>query len=254
MFINKIFKRLICFVLSLSLFISTNTVAYASDSSAEFKMNYKVIDGGYVNVQVDISEKSNLGAVMFDITYDSKLLEVVSSSADEKIFSMVEFNDKKKGKVLYSAISVDGASIGGTLLNIKFKMIGNTSAVKLNIKEATLADDNFTDVLNEVKANSASALTIEVDSEKENDYSGTVEKDKSTVAQEEKRTGQDSSKKKGNVIQDTDGKEIKSEDENNNVQNEKTSSKNILIICLILAFISIVLMIVVIRIKCKRKQ
>lgn len=245
MIINKALKKFSCILTVILLLLSTNTTTYASDLSAELKMNYQKKDD-FVNVQIDISEKSNLGTLMFDVIYDSKSLEVVSSSPDDKIFSMTEVNDKENGQILFSAISVDGASSGGTLLNIKFKMIGDTSTVKLNIKEATLADDNFTDVLNQVKANSASSAIIEVEPVKTKEYSNIAEKseDKVIAVQEEKQQEIDGLKEDDSTSQNDNSKEVDALQGEKNSSSEKGSIPNILIVCLLVGVFGAVIFVV----------
>lgn len=167
-------KKLISLLLGILVIasaIAATTVATATakknelicDASFTMTSSDKVNVGDLTTVSVNLSEEANLGAITFNLLYDTELLEYVQDSlkASTDIVPMVETNTKNPGKIIYGGISLDPIMKGGTILTVQFKVLKPGCTVKFEAVEIGLGDFDSTDVTEQVVKNSMETVTIE---------------------------------------------------------------------------------------------
>lgn len=135
-----------CFVTVLA---ASNSAALTAKSSAS-----KANVGDKITVTVDLSEKSDLGALTFYLNYDSSCYEYVTGSLKAGgLFAMEEINDKTAGSLKYTAMTGTSVSAAGTLITAEFKVLKTNSAFSILVDEAWDSGDN--DVTSSVASRSA---------------------------------------------------------------------------------------------------
>lgn len=135
-----------CFVTVLA---ASNSAALTAKSSVS-----KANVGDKITVTVDLSEKSDLGALTFYLNYDSSCYEYVTGSLKAGgLFAMEEINDKTAGSLKYTAMTGTSVSAAGTLITAEFKVLKTNSAFSILVDEAWDSGDN--DVTASVASRSA---------------------------------------------------------------------------------------------------
>ncbi len=115
--------------------------------------------GDEVVVRVELSEKSNLGVLTFDLKYDVQSFEYVPDSVVlGNIFSVVEVNPDLDGCIRFAGITTSSVNEGGSLIVAKFKVLKTDGEFILNVDEACDGEDN--DVTTAVAENAVSSVVI----------------------------------------------------------------------------------------------
>ncbi len=119
--------------------------------------------GDVITVTASLSANSNLGALTFDLTYDTAAFECVADSSTyvDELFGMEEVNTAMVGAVRYTGIATRAVTDGGTLFTVQLKVLKPGSAIDVEIvtaSDGTTLDGE--DVLEQVVANSTTSVTI----------------------------------------------------------------------------------------------
>lgn len=122
-----------CFAASPSLSVGTST--------------YQVNPGDVITITVNISSDSGLGTLNFNVNYNTSEFEYVAGSmAETSVFDMAIVNDNTAGSLQYIGISSGVVTKGGSLVSMKFKALGHSGLISINVTDATDSNDNYVKV------------------------------------------------------------------------------------------------------------
>ncbi len=161
--INKFLSILLATILILSAF--PVTLAQATDSAITFSVETDATSakaGDIVNVSVNMSEYSKLGALTLVVNFDNTALKVIDVQS-KRALGYEEFNTAFGGnKFAYLTISADFKTVSGTLFTIQFEVL------KEGCTEVSLSVEEIVDI-------DLKALSSETQSAKIHNYdNGTV--------------------------------------------------------------------------------
>ena len=112
--------------------------------------------GDVITVSVDLSANSDLGALLFYLTYNPDEFEYVAGSAKVNgLFENEEINDENSGEILCLGASSGSVNAAGTLLIAQFKVLKPCSSFGIRVDEAIASD--WDDITSAVNANSKGA-------------------------------------------------------------------------------------------------
>ncbi len=122
--INKLLSILLATILILTLFPAN--LANATDDVITFSAQADVKGakaGDVVNVNINMTETSEIAALTLSITYDNTALKILSANSHAK-YSMEEFNTEfADNKLVYLGASAMTQAVSGTLFTIQFEVL-----------------------------------------------------------------------------------------------------------------------------------
>lgn len=159
-------KKTISILLALALVLCMGTVSvFAADTDGKINISADVASakvGDIVTVTVSATPDSakGMGALDFEIVYDSTAFEYVADSfADAYFFSSASLNDTS-GTLLYSATQLNAVTKTGTVATAKFKVLKTNGSISLNLTSVALGNFNTTDVTASTIANSVTSVAV----------------------------------------------------------------------------------------------
>lgn len=159
-------KKTISILLALALVLCMGTVSvFAADTDGKINISADVASakvGDIVTVTVSATPDSakGMGALEFEIVYDSTAFEYVADSfADAYFFSEASLNDTS-GTLLYSATQLNAVTKTGTVATAKFKVLKTNGSISLNLTSVALGNFNTTDVTASTIANSVTSVAV----------------------------------------------------------------------------------------------
>lgn len=153
-------KKIFSLVLVLLILCASVTAYAAKEPVLSLQQEGEIDADSVVTLQVVLADLSEFGTLTFDVNYDPQMLELVDYAPSYEVLSIVEANDPKPGQITVAAVSMQSPDSGGVLLTMRFHVLQGGSTVRLNLKEATKADTQNTDLLDFVKENAALSLTV----------------------------------------------------------------------------------------------
>lgn len=162
---KKTISILMALVLALSMCAVTAFAATSSDAQINLSVNASSAKPGdiiTVTISAKADSKQGLGALDFDLLYDTDAFEYVAGSfKDAKYFSMASLNDKAAGKLGYSATQEEAVTVNATVATAQFKVLKTAKTIRLDLSRGVgLGDFDATSITDAVIANSTTSVTI----------------------------------------------------------------------------------------------
>ena len=130
---------LLCSIFSMAVPVSAvNAVSIGLHASKD-----SVCVGDTVEVTVSLSSGSNLGTLTFFLQYDSAYVELdKSKSSAQGVFDMPVSNFNLPNKISYTAVAINPATAGGTILKATFTVKKANPQFSLTVESATDGNDS----------------------------------------------------------------------------------------------------------------
>lgn len=162
---KKTISILMALVLALSMCAVTAFAATSSDAQINLSVNASSAKPGdiiTVTISAKADSKQGLGALDFDLLYDTDAFEYVAGSfKDAKYFSMASLNDKVAGKLGYSATQEEAVTVNATVATAQFKVLKTAKTIRLDLSRGVgLGDFDATSITDAVIANSTTSVTV----------------------------------------------------------------------------------------------
>lgn len=162
---KKTISILMALVLALSMCAVTAFAATSSDAQINLSVNASSAKPGdiiTVTISAKADSKQGLGALDFDLLYDTDAFEYVAGSfKDAKYFSMASLNDKVAGKLGYSATQEEAVTVNATVATAQFKVLKTAKTIRLDLSRGVgLGDFDATSITEAVIANSTTSVTV----------------------------------------------------------------------------------------------
>ncbi len=162
---KKTISILMALVLALSMCAMTAFAAVSSDAQINLSVNVASAKPGdviTVTVSAKADSKEGLGALDFDLIYDTSAFEYVAGSfKDAAYFSSASLNDQIAGKLVYSGTQLDAVKTNGTIATAQFKVLKTAQTLKLDLSKGVgLGDYDSTDITAAVLANSTTSVKV----------------------------------------------------------------------------------------------
>ena len=148
---KKLFAMLL--TLLMVIVIATPLMIASAEGTVLFTVsNVQGEIGDQVNVTVDISANSDIGALTIDLCYDKTMLDLISSQSGATLSVANSITDvvpnEDEGKVRLTYINMDGLNGSGTILNVTFTILsGATGTIPLTLDVTEITDTTATDSL-----------------------------------------------------------------------------------------------------------
>lgn len=140
-------KKLLSIFLVLALLCSCAIVSSAANPAISVSSSKTAVDkDDTVTVSVNIASGSNLYGIKFKVEYNTSDFEYVAGSVSASNIFMVEPNDRNKGCIIYSGVSMSPVTASGTLMSFKLKVLNYGGKVSITVIEALDENDEATTV------------------------------------------------------------------------------------------------------------
>lgn len=140
-------KKLLSIFLVLALLCSCVIVSNASNPAVSISSSKTAVDkGDTVTISVKLASGSNLNGIKFKVEYNTTDFEYVTGSVSATNMFMVEPNDRNKGYIIYSGVSMSPVTAGGTLMTFKLKVLNYGGKISITVIEALDENDEATTV------------------------------------------------------------------------------------------------------------
>ncbi len=140
-------KRLLSIFLVLALLCSCAIVSSAASPAVSVSSSKTAVDkGDTVTISVKLASGSNLNGIKFKVEYNTSDFEYVAGSVSASNIFMVEPNDRNKGYIIYSGVSMSPVTAVGTLMTFKLKVLNYGGKISITVIEALDENDEATTV------------------------------------------------------------------------------------------------------------
>lgn len=150
--LSILLATLMMFAMVPAVFAATPTITTTLDKTS-------VAVGDVITLTAKVSANSNLGALDYEITYDTSAFQVVAKSASTKdVFEMETCNASTAGKILYSGATAGAISNKSqTLLTVQFKALKSTGTISVKVTGAYTVSGKVDEIDVTTAVNSVSA-------------------------------------------------------------------------------------------------
>lgn len=147
MFTVYIMKRLLSIILTLVMLCTCFVTVGASNPAVSISSSKTAVDkGDTVTISVKLASGSNLNGIKFKVEYNPTDFEYVAGSVSATNMFLVEPNDRNKGYIIYSGVSMSPVTAGGTLMTFKLRVLNYGGKISITVIEALDENDEATTV------------------------------------------------------------------------------------------------------------
>ena len=140
-------KRFLSVFLILAIFCSFVIPANAASPAVSVSSSKTAVNpGDTVTITVKLAAGSNLNGIKFKVEYNTTEFQYITDSVESSNIFMVEPNDRNKGSIIYSGVSMSTVTTGGTLMSFKLKVLEYGGKISITVIEALDENDNETKV------------------------------------------------------------------------------------------------------------
>lgn len=140
-------KRFLSVFLILVIFCSLVIPVNAASPAVSVSSSKTAVDkGDTVTISVNIASGSNLYGIKFKVEYNTSDFGYVAGSVSASNIFMVEPNDRNKGCIVYSGVSMSPVTTSGALMSFKLKVLNYGGKISITVIEALDENDEATTV------------------------------------------------------------------------------------------------------------